>query len=296
MRVRDKLHQYYYQSRNWTDWSNYKFVRNTVKSKLRDSEKHYVNNQISKCQNNPGALWKVINQTLPRKEKSHLMYSKDTQSLAEEFNIYFSTVGEKTVQIMKQLAIKNNIPLHTINQIPTTSERQEILPFDFVTVSADEIKHTIMSLPNNKSPGPDKISMRTIKDSLPHILIPLTNIINNSLLSSVYPDAWKLAEIIPILKEGDHELAPNNRPISLLPIFSKICEKVVLRQYPEYLHKHNILSPHQSGNKQNHSTETLNTYITDNILKSMDQKKITALILIDLSKAFDSVCHKMLFK
>ena len=223
------------------------------------------------------------------------MYSKNTQSLAEEFNIYFSTVGEKTVQSMKQLAISHN-PLYTINQIPTTSERQEIVPFDFVTctVTADEIKRTIMSLPNNKFPGPDKISMRTIKDSLPHILIPLTNIINNSLLSSVYPDAWKLAEIIPILKEGDHELAPNNRPISLLPIVSKMCEKVVLRQYSEYLHKHNILSSHQSGNKQNHSTETLNTYITDNILKSMDQKKITALILIDLPKAFDSVCHKML--
>ena len=75
MRVRDKLLQYYYQPRNLTDWSNYKIARNTVKSKLRDSEKHYVNNQKSKCQ------------TLPRKEKSHLTYSKDTQSLAEEFNI-----------------------------------------------------------------------------------------------------------------------------------------------------------------------------------------------------------------
>ena len=165
IRVRDKLHQYYYQSRNLTDWSNYKIARNTVKSKLRNSEKHYANNQISKCQNNPGALWKVINQTLPRKEKSHLN-TKNTQSLAEEFNIYFSTVGEKTVQSMKQLAINYNIPLYTINQIPTTSERQEIVPFDFVTVTADEIKRRIMSLPNNKSPGPDKISMRTYNKRL----------------------------------------------------------------------------------------------------------------------------------
>ena len=144
---------------------------------------------------------------------------------------------------MKQLAINNNIPLYTINQISTTSERQEIVHFDFVTVTADEIKRTIMSLPNTKSPGPDEITMRTINDSLPHILIPHTNIINNSLLSSVYPHAWKVAEIIPILKEDDRELAPNNRSMSLLPIFSKICEKVVLRQYSEYLHKHNILSP-----------------------------------------------------
>ncbi len=69
-----------------------------------------------------------------------------------------------------------------------------------------------------------------------------------------------LAEVIPILKEGDHEQAPNNQPISLLQILSKICEN-------------NILS-HQSGNKRHHSTEMLNVYITDNILKSMDEKKV----------------------
>ena len=153
-------------------------------------------------------------------------------------------------------------------------------------------------MPNNRSPGPDKISMRVIKDSLPHILTPLTGLINHSLPSSVYPETWKLAEIIPIFKEGDHRRAANNRPISLLSIFSKICEKVVLNQYSVYLQRYIILSVHQSGKRRNHSTETLNTYITDNILKAMDEKKITALILIDLSKAFvnDSMCHKTLLQ
>ena len=68
-----------------------------------------------------------------------------------------------------------------------------------------------------------------------------------------------------------------------------MCEKVALNQLTEYLNKYNLLSPCQSGNKRNHSTETININTTDRILKSMDQKKLTALILIDLSKAFDSI-------
>ena len=153
-----------------------------------------------------------------------------------------------------------------------------------------------MSIPVNKSPGPDKINMRIIRDSLPYILTPVTNIINSSLLSSTYPDSWKLAEVVPIPKEGNHEIASNNRPISLLPILSKVCEKVALNQLTEYLNKYNLLSPCQSGNKRNHSTETININTTDRILKPMDQKKLAALILIDLSKAFDSIDHSILLR
>ena len=168
--------------------------------------------------------------------------------------------------------------------------------FKFVAVSEDEILRTIMSIPINKSPGPDKIYVRIIRDSLPYVLTPVTNIINSSLLSSTYPDSWKLAEVVPIPKEGNHEIASNNRPISLLPILSKVCEKVALNQLTEYLNKYNLLSPCQSGNKRNHSTETINIDTTDRILKSMDQKKLTALILIDLSKAFDSIDHSILLR
>ncbi len=93
MRNGDQLHQYYYQSRNPTDWLNYINARNSVKSMLRLSEKQYIGNQISKCKSNSGALWKVINQTLPRKENLKPAYTKDTQELAKEFNYYFATIG-----------------------------------------------------------------------------------------------------------------------------------------------------------------------------------------------------------
>jgi hypothetical protein len=151
-------------------------------------------------------------------------------------------------------------------------------------------------MPSNKSPGLDKINMRVIKDSLPVILGPLTDIINCSLSTSTYPSTWKKAEVIPLLKDGDHEQASNNRPLSLLPVASKICEKVVLIQFNSYLLRNNRLSSHQSGNKKHFSTETLNIFVNDAILKAMDNKMLTALVLLDLSKAFDSINHNILLQ
>ncbi len=152
------------------------------------------------------------------------------------------------------------------------------------------------SFPSNKSPGPDKVSMKVIKDALPYILQPLTDIVNCSLRESLFPSAWKLSEIIPLLKEGDHEIAKNNRPISLLLAASKICERVVLEQFTAYVEQKKCLSVHQRGNRKLHSTETLNLFISDKILKSMDDKEVVAVILLDLSKAFDSIDHVLLLK
>ena len=98
-------------------------------------------------------------------------------------------------------------------------------------------------------------------------------------------------EVIPLLKEGDHEVASDNRPLSLLAVTSKVCEKIVLDQFTASVTGNNRLSTHQSGNKKLNSTETLNIHLTDHILKAMDKKKITFLILLDLSKAFDSIDH-----
>jgi hypothetical protein len=100
--------------------------------------------------------------------------------------------------------------------------------------------------------------MRVIKDCLHVILEPLTSIINRSLTTSEFPDAWKIAELIPLLKEGDHEVPSNNRPLSLLNVASKVCERVVLDQFSCYLMENNRLSLRQSGNRKNtlqrHST------------------------------------------
>ena len=72
----------------------------------------------------------------------------------------------------------------------------ELEPFTFYSVTCTEVQRIILSMPSNKSPGLDKISMRVIKDSLPVILGPLTDIVNSSFATSTFPEAWKIAEVI----------------------------------------------------------------------------------------------------
>ena len=86
----------------------------------------------------------------------------------------------------------------------------------------------------------------------------------------------------------------NNRPVSLLPVLSKVAERIAMRQFTDYLTLHNRLTRHQSGNRTLHSTETLSLLVTDDIFKAMDSRQITAMVPIDLSKAFDSLCHSTL--
>ena len=126
-----------------------------------------------------------------------------------------------------------------------------------------------MSFPSDKAPAYDKIPMSVIRDALPCILPILTLIINRS-LSSVFPAAWKTSEVVPIPKDGDHEITNNNRPVSLLPGASKVCERIALNQLTSYMNKDNRLTEHQSGNKAMHSCETLNVLMTDKALEAMD--------------------------
>ena len=138
-----------------------------------------------------------------------------------------------------------------------------------------------MSFSSNKTPGLDKASMSVIKDAFPCILPILTQIANCFLLTSVFPTAWNKVEVIPLGKEGDHKTANNNRPVSLLVAASKICERYVLNQLTEYMVNKKSFTKHQSGKRKLHAAKTLNVFVTDTILESIDRKEVTLLILLD---------------
>ena len=100
----------------------------------------------------------------------------------------------------------------------------------------------------------------------------------------------------PILKEGDFDEAGNNRPISLLPTLPKVCKKAVLNQLTPYLTANKRLAVNQSGNKMWHSTETSLVASTDTIFEAIDERKLTALVYLDMSKAFNSINHCILLR
>ena len=160
--------------------------------------------------------------------------------LTNEFQPFFAKVGLNAADTAQRL--RENIIVRDFsseNGIDTTS--MEV--FNLRTV--EEVRRIVTSLPMNKSLGPDKISACVLKDCLPVILGPLTDIFNCSILTSTFPDNWKEAEVIPILKDGDHERAANNRPLSLLAVASKVLERIVLNQFSAYLTKNNHLTSHQ---------------------------------------------------
>ena len=196
------------------------------------------------------------------------MYTRDLKEVTNEFNQFFSSLGAKAFEDTQALIDLHNLPprLSRTPQLYFT----EADKFRFHSVSSNEVQRVVMLFPSDKAPGYDKIPMSVIKDALPCILPIFTLIVNRSLLSSVFPAAWKISEVVPLPKDGDHELTNNNRPVSLLPAASKVCERIALNQLTSYMYKNNRLTEHQSGNKAMHSCETLNVFMTDKALEAMD--------------------------
>ncbi|CAB3997218.1 Hypothetical predicted protein [Paramuricea clavata] len=211
----------------------FKDARKAVKSMLKDSERNNYLDEVQRHKNNPGSVWKIINQAIPSKSKEKHTYTKDPKTVANEFNQFFLSVGKNAADASIRLAEGNNI---TVEETPLETvymPSQDL--FSFRTVTSEEVCHVIASLPLNKSPGTRQDKLSNPQRLSPCYTRPLTHIINCSITFHTFPIAWKEAEVVPIVKDGDHEVASNNRPISLLAIASKVCEKIVLEQFSSYL-------------------------------------------------------------
>ena len=127
----------------------------------------------------------------------------------------------------------------------------------------------LFSFQANKAPGFDKVEVRILKDSSPVIAPIITNLINSFTLST-FPLPWKKAEIVLILKSGDNEEPANTRPISLLHILSKVCERAAHLQFTNFLHSNNVIHHLQSRNRKLHSTEDALLYFSDELLNNME--------------------------
>lgn len=289
MRVGDRLHKRASKTGMREDWEVFKELRNRVKFVLRKAEREHYNQQICENKNNSGAMWKTIRSALPHKSGRPSL-TKDTDTFANELNRFFISVGQKAADDSAELARLHDLPTTPVYHGSTHCEEL----FDFKAITSEDVRKVIMAMPCNKAPGYDRIPVFVIKDCLSYILPALTALINSSFSNSVFPKAWKKSEVVPHLKDGDHETPSNNRPISLLPVLFKVTEKIALNQFTEYLTQDGKLTCHQSGNRKFHSTKTLSLLVTGHIYKAMDIKEITALVLIDFSKAFDSICHRTL--
>ena len=165
--------------------------------------------------------------------------------------------------------------------------------FDNITIGNEEIISLIRNINPGKASGPDGISGQMLLLCDDSVILPLQIIYSNILLTSIYPDMWKLANVTPIFKKGDKQLIKNYRPISLLPICGKILEKIIFNNLYQYLNSNNFITKNQSGFRPGDSTTNQLLYLVDEIHQAFDSTACYEVraVFLDISKAFDKVWH-----
>ena len=167
----------------------------------------------------------------------------------------------------------------------------------FEPVSEEEVRRIIISSKATTCPL-DSIPTALLKEFLDELLPTITILINNSLSLGVFPSTLKQAVVKPLLKKNnlDKNDLKNYRPVSNLSFLSKIYEKVVLKQIFKYINSHQLLPHNQSAYRSFHSTETAILKVANDILLALDKGEVSILALMDLSSAFDTVDHEILFE
>ena len=152
----------------------------------------------------------------------------------------------------------------------------------------------LCSLKRNKATGLDELPSGLLKDCAKNISEALCYIMNLSIKTSTVPNIWKSAKVVPIFKSGNHDLPENYRPISVLPVLSKVFEKAVHYQFLQFLETNELLSDSQIGFRKYRSTKLATALLCDNIRKEMNNGNMIGAVYLDLSKSFDTIRHGLL--
>ena len=213
---------------------------------------------------------------------------EDPLEVAESFNVYFKEkIGNLTSKLKKD---PNTDPFLLLKEKLKDSK----LSFRLRTVSEKQVMKILKSLKHKKSYGCDGITSEVLKLGADVLIVPLTYMINYSILKGRFPSKWKLSKVVPVLKKGDKKVMKNYRPVSLLPVAGMILEKIVAIQIEEYFEKNELLGKFQFGFRRNKSTTSELLTLFDTLLEAKERKKEIMVLLYDLSSAFDTVCHQIL--
>lgn len=179
--------------------------------------------------------------------------------------------------------------LQMISNIPRT-------PFIIEPVSIVEVREIIMSMKNKHSKDIYGCTASLIKMLANLIACPLTKLINLIFEESTFPTALKHALVIPVFKKGSRDELSNYRPISVLPIISKVVEKAITVRITKFFEDNEIFTKSQFGFRRNLSTTSAILDFVNNILNAYSDRKYASAVFCDLSKAFDCVCHGILLE
>ena len=282
---KNRLHSIAISSQDDNIMNEYKEAKKILHSTLRNSVISYFGDQLEINKGDLSKTWKVLRDILglgnnATRQKINFLIEDtlvtDSLDIANGFNNFFVSIGPKLAKDLTSNIDPLSYVNFNINSIVTTD------------ISVNQIREVINSL-NNSSPGHDELPPFVAKTCMEGYIEPITHLVNESLKSGIFPSELKLARVVPIFKSGDPSLLTNYRPISVLPFFSKILEKIVYNIVFDFLCENEILYDYQFGFRSKHSTQQALITLVDNVTKSLDGSNIVISLFIDLKKAFDTV-------
>ena len=302
--VKAMLRRKYDKFPNNDNWKTYKKQRNYVTKLRNKSIKQYF---IANCdpKKSPGMFWKVIKPFISNKVSSQnvciSLHENDTivhdnLEVCNIFNNHFlssaNLIGSKDPIKDSEWVDDITAGLEKHTSVACINDQNLSKSFQFRATSCEYVLKLLSRINIKKSTGADSQSPRLVKLSASVIGQPLTSLINMSISTNTFPDALKEAEVSPIFKKDDSMNKNNYRPVSILPCISKIFEKVYCEQMVEFFNA--ILSASLSAFRKSYSCESVLIEMVEQWKDLLDQHKVVGAMLLDLSKAFDCLPHRLL--
>ena len=277
----------------------YKHWRNKVNSLIRLYKKDFFSKAI--IENKDSAyIWKHIknlgsqtgNSSLPDELKIGNVVYNTQEDIIQKLNSYFANISD-TLKTSNKTVFDSAYDFSKLqNHIET------LIPYDvhfnIPKMKLHDLINSIKSLDCIKTTGLDGLSPRILKLSAGIASSTLLDIINKSIQNGQFPDILKITKLLPIHKDGTKDNPSNYRPISILPVISKLIEKHVTKHLFAFLNKYQVLHKSQSGFRKDHSCNTALINLVDKWLKHIDNGEVVGAIFFDIRKAFDVVDHELL--
>ena len=276
-RLRNKALNKYRENKTQASWNYYKQLRNLTTASIRSEKKAYLNYKFRVS--NPQQKWKELHKlNVSGKIKANI---PQNLSNVEELNTFFTEISKRANNPDPDL-----LSFYANNKL--TNNR-----FAFSLIDENLVLQILKNI-KTKAFGVDQLNITLILLACPAILKPLIHILNFCIEKSYFPLKWKQANVIPIPKTNKPTEYGHLRSISILPTFSKVLEKIMESQISTFLQNNNLLPTKQSGFRPGYSCSGALSEVTDDIFRTLDAGKACLLVMLDFTKAFDMVNHKIL--